>query len=260
MTKNEVQLDSKKRFSDRVDDYVKYRPSYPPKIIEFLTKEQILNKNSILADVGSGTGFLTKIFLENGNKVYGVEPNQEMREAGESYLQQYDNFQSINGSSEQTTLPDHSIDLILAGQAYHWFNRTETAKEFKRILKDLKKENIILIWNNRTETTDFNKSYEQLIQKYSNKTIHVDQKKDEKIKAGIFFDKKFNKEVFYNEQILSLEELRGRILSSSYMIKKTDKSITIFDKDLEKLFQKYEQNGKVILTYDTELFYGNISS
>ena len=258
MTKNTDQLDSKKRFSDRVEDYEKYRPSYPLEIIEFLTKEKLLDKNSILADIGSGTGLLTKIFLANGNKVYGVEPNQEMREAGEIFLKKYNNFQSINGSSENTNLPDHSIDLITAGQAYHWFNIEQTKIEFKRILKDFNKDNIILIWNNRTETTDFNKSYEQLIQKFSNKTIHVDHKKDEKIKAGIFFDKKFKKEIFYNEQKMSLKELRGRILSSSYMIKKADESFTIFEKELENFFQKYEQNGKVLLIYDTELFYGRI--
>ena len=129
-------LDSTKRFSDRVADYVKYRPSYPHELIDFLESNAFLTESSVIADIGSGTGLLTKLFLDRGYEVYGIEPNKEMREAGEDFLKEYDKFRSVNGTSEKTTISDHSVDLITAGQAYHWFDIEKTAVEFKRILKN----------------------------------------------------------------------------------------------------------------------------
>ncbi len=258
MTNTETQSDSKKRFSDRVDDYVKYRPSYPEEIINYLEDLNILQGKSIIADVGSGTGILTKLFLDHGNKVYGIEPNTEMRIAGENFLKEFDNFQSIIGSSENTNLPDHSIDLITAGQAYHWFNVEETAKEFKRILKDRNKDNIILIWNTRTEIKPFNKELEELIKKYSKDYNQVSQTQDKNKAKNIFFNKEFKKKIFPNNQILSFEALLGRLQSASYMIKKNDFKYEQFYDELSKLFHKHEKNGFIILEYETEVFYGNL--
>ncbi len=128
-------LDSKKRFSSRVENYIKYRPSYPLGIIDFLKNERVLEKKSIIADIGSGTGKLTKIFLKKRKKVYGVEPNGEMRHAAERLLKKYPNFVSINGSAEKTSLDNESVDVIIVGQAFHWFNINEAKSEFLRILK-----------------------------------------------------------------------------------------------------------------------------
>lgn len=124
------------RFSKTVDNYVRYRPSYPKEILEVLKAQCGLTKEAIIADVGSGSGLLTKLLLENGNLVYGIEPNPEMRKAGEEYLKQYQNFSSIDGSSEQTTLLDSSIDIITAATAFHWFDPIKTKVEFTRILKN----------------------------------------------------------------------------------------------------------------------------
>ncbi len=113
---------SVERFSSRVENYIKYRPNYPTDIIPFLKSASVLTDSSLIADIGSGTGKLTELFLQNGNTVFGIEPNQGMRAASERLLQAYLNFRSMDGTAEQTTLADSSIDLITAGQAFHWFN------------------------------------------------------------------------------------------------------------------------------------------
>src|SRR5689334_2737571 len=124
---------STKRFSNRVEQYVKYRPSYPKEIIPFLEKNAGLNSSFVIADIGSGTGISTKLFLDNGNKVFAIEPNNEMRKKGEELLRDHSSFISINGTAEQTTLADGSIDMIVAGQAFHWFDAGKTKSEFRRI-------------------------------------------------------------------------------------------------------------------------------
>ena len=111
-----MKSNSTTRFSDRVAYYIKYRPGYPAKVITLLNREIGLSPATVIADIGSGTGISSELFLKNGNRVFGVEPNQPMREAAESRLAGYDAFISINGTAEATTLPDASVDLVTAGQ------------------------------------------------------------------------------------------------------------------------------------------------
>src|SRR5689334_12851092 len=139
--------DSTTRFSNRVDQYVKYRPSYPKEIIPFLEKNVGLKSSFVIADIGSGTGISSKLFLGNGNKVFAVEPNNDMRKKAEELLQRCDLFISINGTAEETTLADASVDMIVAGQAFHWFDAAKTKIEFRRISKP--HTHCILIWNER---------------------------------------------------------------------------------------------------------------
>src|SRR5216110_1873941 len=129
--------DAKQRFSNRVADYVRYRPGYPPATLDLLRAECGLRPGNVIADIGSGTGLLSKLFLKNGNRVYGVEPNKEMREAGEEYLASYEGFSSIEGSAESTTLGDSTIDFVTAGQAFHWFEPNAARSEFARSLSPL---------------------------------------------------------------------------------------------------------------------------
>src|SRR5258708_9080998 len=138
---------STSRFSDRVEDYVKYRPRYPQQIIEVLENKIELNVGSVVADIGSGTGISTGLFLNNGNKVFAVEPNKEMREAAESIYLKESNFISVNGTAEKSNLEERSIDIIFSAQAFHWFNARETKNEFNRILKP--NGHIVLVWNIR---------------------------------------------------------------------------------------------------------------
>ena len=154
--------DSKQRFSNRVADYIRYRPGYPSAVRDVLRSECGLKSGHVIADIGSGTGFLSELFLKNGNRVFGVEPNEAMRQAGEEYLASYDGFASVEGSAESTTLDDASVDFVTTGQAFHWFDQTAARSEFTRILKP--SGWVVVIWNERlTDTTAFLRDYETLL-------------------------------------------------------------------------------------------------
>ncbi len=251
--------DPKKRFSSRVERYIKYRPNYPQEVIEFLKKEGILNSNSIIADIGSGTGILSELFLKEGNKVFGVEPNIDMRKAGEKLLDKYSNFISIDGSAEDTKLDDNSIDLITVGQAFHWFHLEDARKEFMRILKP--KGWVILIWNRRKKLTNaFLKEYEKFLLKYG-----TDYKVIEKSKLDFdkFFynnkkERKYNRITFDNYQKFNYEGLEGRLLSTSYIPLSDHPKYNDMIKDLKSLFEKFQENGYIRFDYNTEVIYGQL--
>src|SRR6267143_5652102 len=157
--------DAKQRFSSRAADYVRCRPGYPPAVLELLRAECDLRPGHVIADIGSGTGFLSELLLKNGNRVYGVEPNSEMRQAGEEYLASYDGFSSIEGSAESTTLSDSSVDFITAGQAFHWFDPQAARREFVRILKP--NGSMVIAWNDRRmEEAPFTRAYETILERF----------------------------------------------------------------------------------------------
>jgi ubiquinone/menaquinone biosynthesis C-methylase UbiE len=168
-------LRSTERFSSRVDNYVRYRPHYPKAVLESLQTNCGLTETSVIADVASGTGILTELFLQNGNVVYGVEPNHEMREAAEGLLKRYSQFRSIAGTAEETTLPETSVDFVTVGQAFHWFEIEKARQEFKRILKP--QGCVALVWNERKDSSPLDHAYEQLVQTYSDDYAEVHHKK-----------------------------------------------------------------------------------
>jgi len=168
-------IDLTQRFSNRVADSVKYRPSYPTAIIDLIAAECGLTRDSIVADVGSGTGLLAELFLKAGNQVLGIEPNREMREAGEQWLRGYDRFVSIEATAEAITLPDHCVDFVTAGQSFHWFDRARVGVEFARMLRS--PGWLVLVWNERrVDSTPFLRAYEQLLHTYSTEYAQVDHK------------------------------------------------------------------------------------
>src|SRR5260370_27703184 len=155
--------DAKQRFSNRVADYVRYRPSYPAALLDLLRAECGLRSSHVIADVGSGTGLLSKLFLENGNCVFGVEPNPEMRQAGEEFLNSFCEFVSVSASAEATTLGDSTIDFITAAQAFHWFDPHAARREFARILKP--GGSVVILWNDRRmEEAPLTREYEGLLE------------------------------------------------------------------------------------------------
>src|ERR1019366_3028893 len=153
------------RFSDRVENYVRYRPGYPPEVLDLLRTECRLQPSHIVADIASGTGVFTRLLLENGNSVFAVEPNTEMREMGAHQLESYCRLVSIAGTAEETLLRSASVDFVTAAQAAHWFDLPRARAEFARILRP--EGWCVLIWNERrTATTPFLRDYEQLLLTY----------------------------------------------------------------------------------------------
>jgi len=250
--------DNTQRFSNRVDNYVKYRPSYPQQIISFLEESIEFNKNFIVADIGSGTGIFTELFLENGNMAYAIEPNEPMRNKAEALLKHYPLFKSINGTAEQTMLPNKSVDIITAAQSFHWFDTNKTKAEFKRILKD--KAYCMLVWNERVIESAFEKAYEQLLFEYATDYSKVDHKNINEDKIAAFFGSHhLIKQTFTNKQVFNFEGLKGRLLSSSYA---PDENHPIHNAMIEKLnyiFETFNQNNSVEFKYETKLYIGKLS-
>ncbi|MCI0449634.1 MAG: class I SAM-dependent methyltransferase [Chlorobi bacterium] len=245
------------RFSDKVENYIKYRPHYPAEVINYLKSEKILKDDSVIADIGSGTGISTEMFLKNGNTVHAVEPNQEMREAAERTLSNYKNFISVNGTAEKTTLPNASIDLITAAQAFHWFDLNKTKSEFKRILKP--KGYVVLLWNARlTDTTPFLKDYEKMLVKYGTDYLEVRHENFGKVVFEDFFEGKYKIKTFENRQVFDYDGVKGRLLSSSYIPKETNPNYLPMLKELKRIFDLHNKNGKVTIKYETQVITGKL--
>lgn len=251
-------MDVLNRFSNRVENYIKFRPDYPSEIITFLTSAGMLSKRSVVADIGSGTGISAELFLKNGNEVIGVEPNKEMREAAEKLLSAHSNFKSVNAAAEATGLKDKSVDLIIAGQAFHWFDKEKSKEEFGRILKN---DGVAaLMWNDRrTDSTEFLNVYEHFIKQFATDYLQVNHKNiDEKIFTAFFHEGHYKMESFLNFQHFDLNGLKGRILSSSYMPAEGENNFKSMMDELENIFNKYQKNGKVTIEYDTRIYYGKV--
>jgi SAM-dependent methyltransferase len=249
---------SVERFSSRIDDYIKYRPGYPSEIIRLLKRECCLDAASVVADIGSGTGKLSELFLDNGNKVFGVEPNSGMRAAAEVVLQRFQNFVSIDGTAESTTLPDASVDFITAGQAFHWFDPNQFKLEANRILRAAGW--VVLTWNaRRLVSTPFLEEYERLLLQYGTDYQDIRHEKAEDLIAGFFTPGPFSVAVFQNQQNFDYEGLTGRVRSSSYTPEPGHPAFAPMIDDLRILFQRHQQNGRVVFEYDTKVFYGQIA-
>lgn len=242
------------RFSNRVENYVKYRPGYPPEVLQAFRDEMNLTENSVIADIGSGTGISAKVFLENGNKVFGVEPNASMRQAAENFLKDFPKFESVDGTAENTALEDDSVDFVTAAQAFHWFDPAKTRAEFSRILRE--KGFVVLIWNERLlDANDFLREYEKVLVKYGTDYENVRHDNVDINKLNEFFQKNFSRRTFKNNQTLDFDGMKGRLMSSSYMPTETDERFDSMVVELKSLFEKYAENGRIELLYDTNIFY-----
>lgn len=249
-------FDPTRRFSSRVENYVKYRPSYPQAIVECLREACGLTAESVIADVGSGTGLLTELFLKHDNRVYAVEPNDEMRLAAEQLLGGYSNLTSVNGRAEATTLADRSIDFVTAGQAFHWFESETTRVEFGRILRA--DGWVVLVWNTRLiDDGGLMSDYEALLDRYAldyHEINHSEQNDD----VRDFFAGAFAERTFPNQQEFDFEGMVGRLLSSSYAPPVDHAHYGPLLVGLDRLFDSYERDGRVSFLYKTELFWGRL--
>ena len=249
-----------KRFSKRVFDYIKYRPSYPVKIFEeILIPELNINENSIAADLGSGTGIFSKLMLDNTKvkKLFCVEPNKEMREAAESLLanEYKERYCSINGTGEASSLDNNICDLVTCAQAFHWFNIKEAKQELKKILKP--DGNLLLVWNFRNDETPFLKSFDNLLRKYSKDYESVHLSSVDKTDMDFIFSQ-YSQKTISNKQLYHLEDFIGRTRSSSWCPDEKSSEYEPLMKDMTSLFNQYQVHGFIDFIYQTKCYYGKI--
>jgi len=250
--------DAKQRFSTRVADYVRYRPGYPTAVLSVLRERCGLLSRHVVADIGSGTGLLSELFLNNGNRVFGVEPNKEMREAGEEHLQSYPGFTSVNGSAEVTTLASASVGFVTVGQAFHWFEPNAARSEFQRILTS--EGWVVILWHDRRmEEKRVTCEYEGLLELFGIDYKGVKDAYPERDHIRSFFgDDDFFSHDLPNEQVLDWDGLCGRLRSSSFAPTEGHPNYPPMMKELERIFRAHEQQGRVRLEYWTRMYCGQL--
>jgi SAM-dependent methyltransferase len=247
------------RFSDRAEDYNKYRPHYSRDVVHAIQTACGLDAKHVVADVGCGTGLLAEIFLQNGNRVIGVEPNREMRRGGEEYLSRFPNFRMIEGSAEATNLETASVDFVVAGQAFHWFRPPETRLEFARILKP--GGWAVLVWHDRdVQATPFLRAYDAFVRRFGTDYEQVTHKYLASYDAlqRFFAPDPMRLITQHNQQQFDFDGLRGRLLSSSYIPKSGERHEAMM-RALPELFQQYAIDNNVTLEYETEIYCGHLA-
>jgi ubiquinone/menaquinone biosynthesis C-methylase UbiE len=242
-------------FTGRTGNYSRSRPDYPDEIIDHLVKDRVIGTGSLIADIGSGTGKLSRLFLKHGFSVICVEPNPEMREQAKRDLMEFSNVTINDATAENTGLPDHSVDIVVAGQAFHWFDPMAAGKEFLRILKPGGK--VALIWNDRVQNSgSFNEDYERICSTYSNGYHKSGSRSLDREVIGGFFGGKEKLYLMENSQKLDLNGVMERYFSASYAIGREDAQFNTLIKEIENAYSRHERNGYVTIEYETRLFLG----
>ncbi len=246
------------RFYKKSTDYELYRPRYPAELLDLLGREAGLSSFTSVADVGSGTGLLSELLLRSKCNLYCVEPNEEMRRVSVGKFAHEEKCKIIEGTAENTSLLDDSMDIVTVGQAFHWFDPIRARIEFGRILKRGGK--VVLIWNTITESKEgMNFEYEKLVRQYS-RDFHGSGVNSTSLTALTdFYGGNFCRFKIKNYQRLSLEGMLGRYLSASYSITEDDPRFEDMRRDFEKTFRKYQSNGEIVIEYETDVFIGTIN-
>ena len=245
------------RFSGRAEHYAKYRPLYPASLLKLLEKEIGFTEEWVIADIGSGTGISTAVFLKNENTVYAIEPNEAMREIAERNLAAYSGFISVDARAEASTLEKNTIDLVVAAQAFHWFDQNKFKEEIKRIARS--GAYLLLLWNDRRVSGDlFLEEYEKFLIQFGTDYQKVNHKNTQQKGFDNFFHQGFEEIQLENRQALSCEGLEGRVLSSSYVPAEGTEAAKEMLIVLKELFDRHKKEGQVSIVYDTRLYFGKI--
>lgn len=248
--------DGTRRFSERAQGYARYRPGYPAALIETLEREIGLSPSTVVADIGAGTGLSSEPFLRLGCPVFAVEPNDAMRAEAEARLGGLPGFHAIAARAEDTGLPADAIDLIVAGQAFHWFDGEAALPELRRILRP--GGHVALFWNSRRTDTPFNEECERLVTRFAIDDRHRKCRRGEEDDVEWFFEGDPRRFRFPNHQTFDLESLRGRMLSSSYAPLPGHPRHEPMLEALAELFGRHAVGGHVRFDYETELYVGRL--
>lgn len=253
------ELRSTERFSDRVADYVRYRPDYPVALVDWLHREHGVDASWDAADVGAGTGISAKLFLDAGHRVTAVEPNAPVRAAAEQWLGDNPRFRAVDGRADATGLPDGSVALIVVAQAFHWFDETAARREFARILRP--GGLAAIVWNSRRLTgTPFLEGYEALLQHYGTDYTSVAERYADESRMRAWFGSGFRGAGHFDHgQKLDFDALKGRLMSSSYAPQAGHRQHAPMIEALRTLFDATAIDGRVDFTYDTRVYVGTLS-
>ena len=230
-------------------------------MLQFLQDELGLTPAHAVADVGSGTGFLTELFVRNGNLTYAVEPNDAMRSAAEEAFGSRPNFRSVAATAEATTLADGSVNFVTAGQAFHWFDPPRARAEFKRILTP--GGFVALVWNDRRlDGSPFAAAYQQLIAEHRTQPPLAKWRDDAAAEVDamreFFGASGLEIRTFDNAQRLGRAALIDRITSSSYMPMPKDSRHDAMLRAANAVFDRHQEKGTVVMPYDTKVFFGKL--
>jgi len=240
------------RFSHRVADYTASRPGYPRGLVPLLARETGLTSRWIVADLGVGTGLSALPFLEHGNRVVGVEPNQAMREAGAEALSSHPGYEAVEGTAEATGLPRGSVDLVLAAQAFHWFEPEAAAAEASRILRPGGWR--VVLWNTRVRGLPFMDAYEEFLLEHG--TDYRAVRHDHVLPDALatFLGAPPLRFTLENAQDFDLQGLRSRVRSSSYTPAPGAPGHEEMMEALDLLFEQHREGGRVTFVYETEIY------
>ena len=247
-------MKSTERFTSRVENYHLYRPSYAQAFLDELKQALIGAPEASLADIGSGTGILSQQLLEAGWRVSGIEPNDAMRQLAEKQLESYPRFRSLKGTAEATGLEAHSVDLVVAAQAFHWFEPETARKEFLRILKPGGK--VVLVWNIRQHSTDFLKAYEDFLHRYSTDYQLVDHQRFDWEGIAHFFRDQYQRKETPNPQMMDWQKLWGYSQSCSYALPPGHPDFDQSREMLKKTFEQYAERSTISMLYHTIWYTG----
>ena len=242
------------RFSGRQQDYQAARPSYAKGLLDWLGELYAPPGRFTAADIGSGTGKLSAQLLETGFHVCGVEPNPDMRSAAEALLGGDPRFSSVNGADRGTGLPDQSVDLVTAAQAFHWFDGPAFARECRRILRPGGR--VFLIWNVRADAP-VNQALAQIFRAHCpgfHGFLGGMVEDDPRIQA--FFGGAYEKRRFPNVLTLDRERFLRRCFSSSYALREEDAGYAAFRAALEGLFDAFASGGRLTQPNETAAYAG----
>lgn len=248
---------NEKKFDAKGSIYVKGRPAYPEKLFDYLIKTKVIKENTIVADIGSGTGIFTLQMSPFVDELFAVEPNDDMRDKAEMLYKDFSNIVSVNGSAEATTLKNASVDLITVAQAFHWFDRKLFKLECQRISKENGK--VFLVWNDRDTSSEIIKENfgvnKKFCPNFKGSSNGIDFSKD-----GFkdFFEGEFELVEFENHLVYDKDTFISRNLSSSYAPKSTDDCCYEYIKAISEVFDKYSENGTVNYPYITRCYIGKV--
>lgn len=247
------------RFTSRAEHYAKHRPTYPRELINVLAQKAGLAPGSTIADVGSGTGILAQLFVENGYGVFAVEPNEAMRRQAERLLSPWPTFHTICGAAEATTLAAGSVDGVVAAQAFHWFDGPRAAAEFRRITRP--GGFVALIWNVRKNgSSPFMREYERIVHQFGSDHAHFSREQVTYERPCALFGPDLRRRTLPNSQDLDWVGLRGRLLSASYMPLPGSDGYQPMIASLQKAFDEFQINGRVRMEYETQIYFGPLGS